>query len=122
MAAATAAPAPKIVARFKNSRREIQPSRQNMLDEIDAKVDMHKLEAKLMEEGIEKFASPQSGPQRAEYPWVPFGKVLAGRVDQMCCFVARQWIDAGLRLVAAAKVLAQRERRICGQILVLYGL
>ena len=30
-----------------------------VLDEIDAKVDMHKLEAKLMEEGIEKFASPQ---------------------------------------------------------------
>ena len=30
-----------------------------MLDEIDAKVDMQKLEETLMEEGIEKFADPQ---------------------------------------------------------------
>ncbi len=30
-----------------------------MLDEIDAKVDMQKLEDVLMGEGIEKFADPQ---------------------------------------------------------------
>jgi len=31
----------------------------DVLDEIDAKVDMKKLETVLMEEGIEKFAQPQ---------------------------------------------------------------
>ena len=30
-----------------------------MLKEIDAKVDMHKLERVLMEEGLAKFADPQ---------------------------------------------------------------
>ena len=39
---------------------------QDVLDEIDAKVDMQKLEETLMEEGIKKFADPQHGAAEAD--------------------------------------------------------
>ena len=43
--------------RYARSIDQLPP--QHVLDEIDAKVDMARLEALLMEEGIEKFAQPQ---------------------------------------------------------------